>query len=132
MNVLESVMDKSPELITNDLPKWLANHSFDQNFYGYTDFGVAREQAFRYLTSFATEDILKDALAIVKANEHYKVDSRVTCCKSQDPFPQDLVNKLESLLAFVKARNAHINEALIFLPTVLVSMLADYLRASTD
>ena len=31
VKVLESVMAKSPELITGDLPRWLANHSFDQN-----------------------------------------------------------------------------------------------------
>ena len=30
VKVVESVMDKSPELITGDLPRWLANHSFDQ------------------------------------------------------------------------------------------------------
>ena len=56
---------------------------------------VAREQAFQYLTSFATEGVLNDALSIVKANEHYKVDSGVCCCNSQDSFPQDLYNKLE-------------------------------------
>ena len=43
----------------------------------YTYYEAAREQAFQYLTSFATEDILNDALSIVKANEHYKVDSEV-------------------------------------------------------
>ena len=47
-----------------------------------------REEAFKYLTSFATESVLEKALAIVKRNEHYKVDSRVVCCKSQDHFPQ--------------------------------------------
>ena len=31
VKVLESVMAKSPKLITGDLPRWLANHSFDQN-----------------------------------------------------------------------------------------------------
>ena len=71
-------------------------------------------------------------LSIVKTNEHYKVDSDVCCCNSQDSFPQDLVNKLERLLAFVKARNARINEALAFLPKVLADMVADYLPASTD
>ena len=93
---------------------------------------VAREQTFQYLTSFATEDVLNDALSIVKANEHYKVDSRVCCCKSQDSFPQDLFNKLERLLAFVKERNARINEALAFLPKVLADMVTDYLPPSTD
>ena len=37
VKVVESVMAKSPELITDDLPRWLANHSFDQNSYVYTD-----------------------------------------------------------------------------------------------
>ena len=54
------------------------------------------------------------------------------CCNSQDSFPQDLYNKLERLLAFVKARNARINEALAFLPKVLADMVADYLPPSTD
>ena len=56
----------------------------------------------------------------------------VCCCNSHDSFPQDLYNKLNALLAFVKARNARINEALTFLPKVLVDMVADYLPASTD
>ena len=98
-------MDKSPTLITDDLPRWLANHLFDQNSLNYTRYEVAREQAFQYLTSFATEDVLNDALSIVKANEHYKADSYVCCCNPQDPFPQDLYNKLNALLAIVKARN---------------------------
>ena len=51
------------------------------------------------------------------------------CCKHHDSFPQDLYNKLSALLAFVKARNELINA---FLPPVLVDMVADYLRASTD
>ena len=37
MKVLESVMDKSPKLITGDLSRWLADHSFDQNSVAYTD-----------------------------------------------------------------------------------------------
>ena len=36
VKVVESVMDKSPKLITGDLPRWLADHLFDQNSYGYT------------------------------------------------------------------------------------------------
>ena len=47
------------------------------------------------------------------------------CCKSQDSFPQDLYNKLEHLLAFVKARNGRINEALVFLPKVLADMVVE-------
>ena len=132
VKVLESVMEKSPKLITGDLPRWLADHLFDQNSYSYTHYEVARKQAFQYLTFFATEHVLNDALSIVKANEHYKVDSRVYCCNSQDSFPQDLYNKLSTLLAFVKARNGRINEALAFLPKVLVDMVADYLPPSTD
>ena len=54
----------------------------------------------------------------------------VCCCKSQDSFPQDLYNKLNALLAFVKDRNELINA--LFLPSVLADMVADYLPASTD
>ena len=99
VKVLESVMAKSPKLITDDLPRWLADHLFDQNSDDYTLYGAAREQAFQYLTSFATERVLNDALSIVKANEHYKVDSHVCCCESHDSFPQDLYNKLNALLS---------------------------------
>ena len=45
------------------------------------------------------------------------------------PFPQDLVNKLERLLAIVKARNELINA---FLPSVLVNIVLDYLLGTTD
>ena len=86
----------------------------------------------QYLTSFATEGVLTDALSIVTKNEHYKRDSIVECCKSQDSYPNDLVTKLNALLAIVKDRNGHINEALAFLPKVLADMVADNLRASTD
>ena len=129
VKVVESVMAKSPTLITGDLPRWLANHSFDQNSDGYTHFKVAREQAFQYLTSFATEGILNDALSIVKANEHYKVDSQVGCCDSHDSFPQDLYNKLERLLASVKARKASIKvELLLLLPSVLAELVLDHVQ----
>ena len=100
VKVVESVMAKSPKLITGDLPRWLADHLFDQNSRDYTRHEVAREQAFQYLTFFATEHVFNDALSIVTRNEHYKVDSHVCCCDSQNPFPQDLVNKLERLLVF--------------------------------
>ena len=132
VKVLESVMAKSPELITSDLPRWLANHLFDQNSEYYTRDKAAREQAFQYLTSFATEGALKHALSIVKTNEHYKMDFSVYCCEFPCPFPQDLYNKLSDLLEFVKARNELINEALVFLPTVLADMVADYLPPNTD
>ena len=58
MRVVDSVMDKSPTLITDDLPRWLADHLFDQNSKYYTDYRVTREQTFQYLTSFATERVL--------------------------------------------------------------------------
>jgi len=128
VKVLESVMDKSPTLITVDLSKWLANHKFDQNSPYYTRDKVVREQAFQYLTFFATEGVLTDALAIVKANQHYKVDSDVLCCYSED-FPQDLYSKLNALLEFMKARNELINAVL---PKVLASMVAGYLPPSSD
>ena len=70
-------MAKSPKLITGDLPRWLADHSFDQNSYDYTLYEVARKQAFQYLTLFATEVFSMMLLSIVKANEHFKVDSAV-------------------------------------------------------
>ena len=132
VKVLESVMIKYPKLITGDLSRWLADHLFDQNSYYYTDFEDDREQAFPYLTSFATDDVLNDALAIATRNEHYKMDSTICCCNSHDSFPQDLYNKLEHLLTFVKDRNVRINETLTFLPIVLVSMVIDYLPASTN
>ena len=62
VKVVENVMAKSPKLITGDLPRWLANHSFDRNSLNYTDFRVAREQTFQYLAFFATERVLNDAL----------------------------------------------------------------------
>ena len=67
VNVLKSVMDRSPELVTDDLPNWLAFHSFDQNSNGYRS---VREESFKYLTSFATQSVLEKALSIVEKNEH--------------------------------------------------------------
>ena len=32
VNVLKSVMEKSPELITDDLPSWIASHYFRSKF----------------------------------------------------------------------------------------------------
>ena len=69
MNVLKRVMDKSPELITHDLPSWIAFHSLDRNSSYYRP---VLEEAFKYLTSFATQSVLEKALSIVKRNEHYK------------------------------------------------------------
>ena len=99
VDVLKSVMAKAPELITHDLPSWIAFHDFDRNS---TYYRPVREEAFKYLTSFATEDVLEKALAIVRRNEHYKVDSEVMCCEYHDHFPRDLFNKVNGLLEFIK------------------------------
>ena len=96
VNVLKSVMKKSHELIADDLPGWIALHSLDQISFSITK--TVLEEAFKYLTSFATEDVLAKALSIVKRNEHYQVDSQVMCCcNSQDHIPQDLFDKLHNL-----------------------------------
>jgi len=124
VKVLESAMAKSPELITSDLPRWIAFHGFDQNSDGYTGFRVVHEQAFRYLTSFATEDVLTDALSIVAENEHFRVDSSVQCCYPHNPLPQDLSNKLGDLLERLKTRKALIKAVLqSLLPSVLVDLV---------
>ena len=99
VNVLKRVMIKSPELITNDLPSWIAFHSLDRNSKFYKP---VREEVFKYLTSLATQSVLEKALIILKGNEHYKVDSEVMCCKPQDHFPQDLFNRINAVLQFVK------------------------------
>ena len=103
-NVLKSVMSKSPELITDDLPNWIAFHGLDRNSLCYVP---ALEEVFQYLTSFATQSMLEKASAIVKRNKHCKVihkNGRIEfrCCKSQDHFPQDLFNRINGLLEFVK------------------------------
>ena len=89
---------------------------------------VAREKTFENLASFATEDAFKSALSIVKANEHYKVDSSVYCCDSQDPFPQDLYNKLSDLLKLLQRRKILAKTVLQFLPPVLISLVLDYVH----
>ena len=99
VDVLKSVMDKYPELIIGDLPNWIAFHSLDRNSRFHRP---VREEAFQYLTSFATQSVLEKALTILKRNEHYRVGSRVVCCDSQDRFPQDLFNRINGLLEFVK------------------------------
>ena len=104
VNILKRTMDKSPQLILDDLPNWLASHRFDRSSPCYKFYGPIFEESFEYLTSFATEDVLEKALAIVKRNEHYRVDSRVECCKPQDHFPQDLFNRIKGLLEFVKVK----------------------------
>jgi hypothetical protein len=131
VGVLERVMAKSPKLITDSLPSWLASHEFDRNSLYYNLFRTAREGALQYLASFATESVLEKALLIVKANEHYKIDTvigpMVECCKSQDSSPQDLIDKLNILLEFMKARNALVRRALSFMPTVLLNLLTEYI-----
>ena len=87
VNVLKSVMKKSPELITDDLPSWMAFHTLDRNSKYYRP---VLEESFKYLTSFATEDVLEKALPIVKRNEHYTVvhkDGRTTSYVLRVPGP---------------------------------------------
>ena len=122
VNVLKGIMTKSPELITHDLPSWVAFHSLDRNS---TDYRTFREEAFKYLTSFASQSVLEEALTIVKRNEHYKVDSQVMCCMSQDSIPQDLFDKINDLLKLVKVRKALVTE-LAILPKVLVDLMLGY------
>ena len=132
VDVLKRVMDKSPEMITHDLPSWLADHRFDQNSTYYTYNSTAREETFHYLASFATQSVLEKALSILKTNEHYKVDVEngdgvaVMCCNSQGYIPRDLVDKIEALLGLVKAKNARIREVLTFLPEVIIDLMLEY------
>jgi len=133
INVLERVMAKSPELITDTLPSWLASHRFDRSSLWYK---TSFEKAFQYLASFATESVLEKALSIVNKNEHYKRDfgdgPEVACCNSQYDFPQDLVDKLSALLELVKARNELVRSVLeSFMPTVLLKLLAEYITYET-
>ena len=135
-SVLENVMAKSPELIMSDLPNWLASHRFDQM--SFSSNGTSREEAFQYLISFATVSILKEALSIVKENDHYKVGfggkaPMIMCCPPLKLFPQDLFNKLKALLELMEARNALIGEELLpLLPAVLVELVLDYIPRGTD
>ena len=122
-------MDKSPELIADDLPSWIAFHSLDRYSRCYKP---ACEESSKYLTSFATQSVLEEALSIVKRNEHYKAGSEVMCCHSQDDIPQDLSSKIEAFLKLVKARNARISKVLTFLPTALVDMVLEHITCETD
>ena len=129
MNVLKSVMDKSPELIIDSLPSWLASHGFDR-MPSFPNL-AARGEVFKYLAPFATEDVLVKALTIVKRNEHNKLVSNsghveIVCCESQDYFPQDLVDKLNVLLKLAEVRNALIREALTFLPKAMIDLMLEY------
>ena len=126
-------MKKSPELITYDLPSWIASHGFDRNSKYYRP---SFEEAFKYLTFFATQGVLEKALSIVKSNGHYTIvykngHTEVRCCNSQDSIPQDLFNKLNVLLELVRARNARIGEALEFLPTVIIDPMLEYHTCDT-
>jgi hypothetical protein len=134
VSVLGGVMAKSRELIIGALPNWLANHEFDRNSIGYDNHQTAREGAFQYLASFATESALEKALSIVK-NEHYEVDFEdgpvILCCKSRNHVPPDLVDRLTGLLELLKARNELVKAALSFMPTVLLKLLAEYITYET-
>ena len=128
LDVLKKIMKKSPEMITHDLPSWLASHKFDPNS---TYYSSLIEEPFQYLTSFAVQSVLEKALSILKRNEHYILaytngHAKTLCCKSHDSIPQDLFNKLNTLLKLVKVRNARIKGTLIFLPRVLVDLVLDY------
>ena len=123
VKVLKSVMKKSPELITGDLPSWLAFHDFDRYSAYYSSF---LEKAFKYLISFAAQNVIERALTIVEKNEHYKVDSQVACCSNKDHFHHDLIGRISDLLEAVKARNALVKETLAFLPSVLVDLMSEY------
>jgi len=129
VSVLERVIAKSPQLIIDTLPSWLASHRFNRNSMAYNH--TTSEGTFQYLASFATESVLEKALSIVKANEHYKVGSEVVCCYSRDDFLQDLVDKLTGLLKLMKARNELVKAALSFMPTVLLNLLAEYITYET-
>ena len=127
VNVLKGVMIKSSELITHDLPSWIAFHSLDRNSIFYR---TVREEAFEYLTSFATQGVLEEALTILKRNEHYKVDyetgyTSVVCCNSHHSIPQDLIDKINALLEPMKARKTLVTE-LAILPKVLVDLMLEY------
>lgn len=130
VDILKNVMKKFTELITDDLPSWIACHRFDQS--SSVQNRVVREESFKYLTSFATQTVLEKALTILEKNEHYKADLFCVCCESHNCFPHDLLDKLNTLLHLVKAGNALTKDTLAFLPLVLVDMFLDYIRSSTD
>ena len=122
MSVLKSFVTKSPELITDDLPSWIACHQFANMW---------STGALKYLTSLATESVLAKALSIPKKNEHYTMAYKsgittVFCCEDQDDVPRDLADRIEGLLNLAKARNAVIREASTFLSKVLIDLMLDY------
>jgi hypothetical protein len=135
VDVFKRVMEKSSELIIDTLPSWLAFHTFDRNSPYCTHNQTVHGEAFQYLTSFATENVLERALSIVKANEHYKADigygHELSCCRPRDYIPQDLIDKLNTLLELMKARNELVKAALAFMPAVLLKLLAEYITYET-
>lgn len=131
VDVMKSVMTKST-LIIDDLPNWLASHAFNRIAFAHNH--TALEEAFQYLTFFATQSVLEKALSIINKNEHYKMNDksvvRLLCCDSR-AFPQCLFSRINSLLNLVKLRNALIVDILTFLPSVLVALLLDYVPNDT-
>lgn len=128
VDVLKRIMVKYDTLIIDYLPNWLASHPFDR--ISDSSNGTAREEAFHYLASFATESILNQALSILAKNEHYEIafggTATTRCCRLREYFPQGLFDRINVLLKIVKARNAVIDETLVFLPSVLVKLVLDY------
>lgn len=128
VGILKCVMAKRPELITDDLPNWLASHEFE--IPNYLFFPTTHEKAFQYLASLATQSVLERALSIVKDKGHYTVETREggtlsMCCLLQNSFHQNLFTKLNSLLQLVEARSALIND-LAILPSVLSTLVLEY------
>lgn len=128
-NILEKIMLKSPTLITDDLSKWLASHAFDRISSAHN--GTSLEQAFKYLSALATQDVLEKTLSILEKNEHYKMDDgcvvRLLCCTDSN-FSHHLFNRIKGLLDIVKARNAPIVDALNLLPLVSLNLILDYIQ----
>lgn len=134
LDVLKGIMDKSPTLITDDLPNWLAFHGFNQ--ISSTNKGTSLEEAFQYLASLATQRELETALSIVDKNEHYVAfrdvgESVIQFCGCLG-FPLPLSNRIKALLNLLKTRKAYIKvELLPLLPNVLVELVAEYTACET-
>ena len=85
-----------------------------------TSYRPAREESFKYLTFFATENVLEKALTILKKNEHYQWPTTLAILKLHvatlnDHFPQDLSGKLNVLLGLVKTRKCTYKKVLTIL-----------------
>lgn len=131
VDVLKSVMTRST-LIINDLANWLTSHHFDQISATYNK--VSREEALDYLASFATQSVLEEALSIVK-KEHYVIvvvkTPAVVCCETVEYVPQNLYDKISTLLEHLKIRKAYIKlELLPHLPSVLVDMVLEHIQVA--